>query len=128
MGEQYYVPADFSLTDDTLFSVSWLGNNYRVFDGCPDRSTNIELDYKEISPWGYSVGFGSSLVDSSSQLVVGSGCDESEFNITTASVSRSIFDAPNFAPYEPIYFLGFLVFSIFIVTSAFKLILGKGYR
>lgn len=128
MGEQYFVPAQFTITDDFSFSALWLGSNYRVFNGCVDRVNGSTLDFIEVSPWGFTVDSGSTFVPADTRLITGSACDSNFLNINEASISRSIFDSPNFAPYEPFYFLGFLVFSIFLLISAVKLIFGRGYK
>jgi hypothetical protein len=128
MGEQYYLPADFQLTDDTLFSVSWINDSYRVFDGCVNRNEGSNLDYIEISPWGYTRDIGTTFISSGTKLLESIDCPISSSRIGIVSTSRSIFNAPNFSPYEPIYFFGFLAISIYIFILAFKTIVGKGYR
>jgi len=126
--EHYYVPSQFTLTSDSLFSVLWMDDNYLVFNGCPDRVDPIALDYVKVSPWGFTTDIGTSSIGIDTKLLVGEGCDTSEYNIATVSSSRTLLDAPNFSPYEPIYFLGFLCFSIWFILFAFKFLLGKGYR
>lgn len=126
--ERYYVPAGFPLTDDTLFAVSWVDGEYIVFNGCPNREQNIDLDYIKVTKEGYTVDVGTTNVDLDSKLLVGEGCASSEYNISTVSASRSLLDVPFFSAFEPIYFLGFLVFSIFLFVSAVKLFFGRGWK
>lgn len=126
--EHYYVPIQFNLTDDSLFSVRWVGDQYYVFDGCPDRTQEISLDYIGVTSWGFSSDIGTTNIPLDSKLSVGEGCDSSEYDIATVVSSRSILDAPNFAPYEPFYFLGFVFASLIIFIAAVKLIFGWGWK
>ncbi len=126
--ERYYVPAQFTLTNDSLFSVRWVDNNYYVFNGCPDRTNPVSLDFIKVSPWGYTLDIGNTNIPIDSQLLVGENCDSSQYDIFTVSASRSLLDVPELFPFEPFYFLGFLALSIWIILFSFKLIFGKGYR
>jgi len=126
--EHYYVPAQFTLADNESFSVLWVGDNFRVFSDCPDRSTGNTVDYIEVSPWGFTVDVGTTNIGSTDKLLVGALCDPSEFDISTVAISRSLLDTPNLTPYEPIYFLGFLALSIFIFSFALKLLFGRVYK
>lgn len=126
--ERYYVPADFSITDDSLFSVRWVGSDYYVFDGCPNRTSPDSLDFIKVSPWGFTLDVGTSTIPIDSKLLVGEECTEDTNNIATVALSRSILDAPNFSPYEPFYFLGFFTLSFFLILFSLKTLFGRGYR
>jgi len=128
MGEKYYVPPAFEISDIGLLSVHWVDDSYRVFNGCVDRAVGSELDFIEVSPWGFTRDVGSTFLSSTTRMLETDGCTLSDSRISTISGSRSLMDAPNFAPYEPFYFLGFLMLSLFVFYNAFRLIVGKGYK
>jgi len=122
--ENYFIPQNIGIQNMGEFFITWSGENYRIFDGCPDRSTTKIYKYHEISPWGFVVDKGEISIPQTADLSVGPNCSVSDNNIQTIFESDSIFDAPNFSPYEPIYFLGFLALAIFLFASAFKLVFG----
>jgi len=126
--ERYYVPAQFTLSDNESFAVLWVGSNYRVFSDCVDRSTGNTVNYIEVSPWGFTVDVGTTNLSSNSKLLVGNNCDPSEYDISTVAISRSLLDTPELTPYEPIYFLGFLALGIFIFSFCLRLLFGRVYK
>lgn len=128
MGEKYFVPPAFQLTDSGLVSVFWDGDNYFVFDGCVDRSNGSTLDFIKVSPWGYTLDVGSTFLSSGTKLSETDSCPDSDSRISIISPSNSLMDTPNFSPYEPFYFLGFLALSVYIFILAFKMLFGRMYR
>lgn len=128
MGEQYYVPPAFILTDTSRVSVSWASDGYYLFDGCVDRANGSELDYIKVSPSGFTLDIGSSNLSANTHLSEGVGCTTSDTTISTISTSNSVLDLPAFAPFAPIYFLGFLALSFFLLRFCFRTIVGKGYK
>lgn len=128
MDELYYLPLSVYPEMSNNFGLQWIGNNYRIFSICP-TSTPETVPFTEINSWGHIVGVGDSSISlDTPNLILGVDCTSPTTNLPSAKISRSLFDAPNMTPFEPIYFILFFCLAVALILSAFRLIFGRNYR
>lgn len=123
--EKYYIPQNVGIQNSGEFFVTWNGENYRIYPTCPNRTITKNYDYTEINPFGYTVDTGSDLIALNKDLITGYSCASDVNTITQVYDSQSIFDVPNYTPYEPLYFLGFFALTIFLFLTAVKMVFGR---
>lgn len=127
--ESYYVPAEVQPLVDDQFGIVWSGDNYRIIADCPDYTGNSNpVSYTEVNSWGYVVDSKTLDIGSNSGFYVGEGCTPNVNDLGTATLSRSLFDSPNWTPFFPFYFALAFLFAIWIFKFAIKLLLGRGYK
>lgn len=126
--EKYYVPLNIYSEMGNDFAVQWNGFNYRVFSVCPSEVPE-SVEFTEIHPWGHIVGIGESVISTSTpNLLIGDDCEYEDNLLPVVQSSRSIFDAPNFSPFEPFYFVLCLIFVVCVFLFSLRLLFGKTYR
>jgi len=124
--QELFLPPSIQLTDDSKFSIFWTGNEYNVIDGCVDISK--PYDYKTINSWGFVTNVGVTSIGSDFPLAIGVGCSETPYTVDVMNISRSLFNAPNFSPYEPFYFALVVIFGIWLFKFCLNLLFGKGWK
>lgn len=124
--QELFLPPSITLTDLDKFSIFWTGDEYNVIDGCVDVSK--PYDYKTVNSWGFVTNVGVTSISPNFPLSIGAGCSETPYTVAVMNVSSSIFNAPNFSPYEPLYFALVVIFGIWLFKFCLNLLFGKGWK
>jgi len=123
--EQYYIPLSVTQPSDiTKFGIEWIGDNYRIFNDCPESGIGGTLSYVECNRYGNITRVGSTQISTSTSYIVGTGCSLSAYQISTASASNSLLDVPSIAPFAPIYFILSFFLVLFVFLRAWRMIFG----
>jgi len=124
--EQYYLPLSVTQPADiTKIGVEWRGDNYRIFNNCPNEFVGDTLPYVELDRYGYIRDTGSTEISSSTCHIVGVGCSVSDNQVSTAQATNSLLDIPVYTPFSPIYFVIFLCLTVSVFVSAFRFVFGR---
>jgi len=124
--ENYYVPVSIEQpVDSTEFGVSWAGSSYKIFNVCPDTGIGGTLPYNQINAYGYPEQKGTEVILSTSNFIIGTGCSTSATTISQGEISNNILDAPAYTMWYPIYFIAILFTCLFMISFAWRTILGR---